>query len=108
MIGSAVTNLFPPGSEMALGSFSNERRSIMLRSDRNVIEDYMRGANGRATLPEMKRGKFFMDSADLAASEVDGALVGGFLGIPIFRKASLVNGIFEYYDDAGNLLLTNA
>ena len=80
----------------------------MLRSDRNVIEDYMRGVNGRSTLPEMKRGKFYMDSADLAANKVDGQLCGSFLGIPIFRKAALADGVFQYYDDAGNLLLTNA
>jgi len=79
----------------------------MQRADLNIIQDFMRSSSGRSTLPEMKRGKFFMDSADLA-SEVDGSLVGSFLSIPIYRKASLANGIFEYLDDSGNLLLTNA
>lgn len=80
----------------------------MLRTDRNIIEAYMRGTSGKSTLAHMFRGKFSMDSADLVTNKADGELVGTFLSLPIYRKAALANGIFDYYNDAGNALLTNA
>ena len=79
----------------------------MLRTDRNIIEAYMRGTSGRVTLAQMPLGKFSMDSADLVLNKADGVLVGTFLSLPIYRLASLANDKFVYYDSAGNSLVTN-
>ena len=49
-----------------------------------------------------------MDSADLVLNKADGQLVATAFNLPVYRKASLDNGIYEYYDDAGNLISTNA
>ena len=57
------------------------------------------------------RGKITFDSADYQIAGylvADGLLLGSAFGIPIFRDAALADGIYEYYDAAGNLLKTNA
>ena len=79
----------------------------MLNTDIDILWAYWTSSSGKATLPEAKRGYIQMDSAHLVSYKADGALVGTFLGIPIYRLASLDNGKFAYYDAAGNSLLTN-
>ena len=57
------------------------------------------------------RGKITFDSANFQIAGylvADKLLLGSAFGIPIFRDAVLANGIYEYYDGAGNLLATNA
>jgi len=58
-------------------------------------------------LVKRPRGKVYMNSVDLAANYADGLLVGVALGLPVYRKASLAAGKYEYLDEAGNTLLTN-
>lgn len=80
----------------------------MLNTDIDILWAYWTSSSGRGTLADAKRGYILMDSADLVANKADGQLAGSFLGIPIKRSAALANGIFAYYDAAGNSLLTNA
>lgn len=75
----------------------------MLRADLNIPMDSHRGVTGG-----FLRGKAYMDSADLILNKADGQLVATAFSLPVYRKASLANGIYEYYDDAGNLISTNA
>lgn len=77
----------------------------MLRTDRNILEA---AGLGKVSNSQTPRGRIDMDSADLVLYKADGQLAGSFLGIPIYRKASLANGIYEYDDDAGTELKTNA
>jgi hypothetical protein len=84
----------------------------MLRSTLNIFMDDARlllGSPGIAAASRIKhlRGKVYMDSAYLALHFADGDLVGTAFSLPVYRKASLDNGTYQYYDEAGNLLLTN-
>ena len=76
----------------------------MLRTDRNILEA---AGLGKVVNSQTPRGRIDMDSADLVLYKVDGQLVGTFLGLPIYRKASLGNGKYEYDDTAGNELKAN-
>ena len=78
----------------------------MLRTDLNIIMDAARPTLGVSVAH--LRGKAYLDSADLVLYKADGQLVGTAFSIPVYRKASLANGIYQYYDEAGNLLATNA
>lgn len=76
----------------------------MLRTDRNIL---MAAGLGKVANSQTPRGKIYMDSADLVLYEADGVLVETALSIPVYRKASLNNGKYQYYDEAGNLLASN-
>jgi predicted GNAT superfamily acetyltransferase len=73
----------------------------MLRDDLNIVTAAVRAL---ATRP---RGKTYMDSVDLAAYKADGQLTGAVFGIPLYRKASLADGKYQYYNEAGTLLASN-
>lgn len=53
------------------------------------------------------RGKVYMDSVDLDLYKAEGQLVGTAFGLPVYRKAALANGKYQYYDEAGTLLVSN-
>ncbi len=78
----------------------------MLRLTDVLIRDFMRGPSVKGTLKEIKRGTIYVDAAELSGKP-DGEVVGSIFGMKVRRKASLANGIIEYYDAAGNLLATN-
>ncbi len=78
----------------------------MLRSNLNIIMDYVRSSSGRTTLAQMDRGKFHMDAAEFSAV-TDANLVGTAYGIPVHRLASLADGKFTYVNEAGSTLLSN-
>ena len=76
----------------------------MLRTDRNIL---MAAGLGKVANSQTPRGKVYMDSADLVLYEADGVLVGTVLSLPVYRKAALGNGKYQYYDEAGSLLASN-
>jgi len=86
------------------------------RTDLNIIMDDLRdvlGSPGLATADRIthQRGKITFDSADYQVAGylvADGLLLGSAFGVSIFRDAALDDGIYEYYDEAGTLLATNA
>ena len=53
------------------------------------------------------RGKVYIDSADLVLYKAEGQLVGTAFSLPVYRKAALANGKYQYYDEAGLLLASN-
>jgi len=79
----------------------------MLRTDMNTVDSFMRGSTVNALASKL-RGNIQFDSADLDANVADGKLIGAVRSLRVYRKASLDNGIVQYYDAAGNLLATNA
>ena len=90
--------------------------NLMTRADLNVIMDALRGvlgSPGLAPASDVKhsRGRITFDSKALrlpAIARTDGLLIGTAFGVPIFRSAALADGIYEYHDEAGTLLSTNA
>ena len=90
--------------------------NVITRTDLNVIMDSLRsilGSPGLAAANAVKhsRGKITFDSKALrlpAPARADGLLIGSAFGIPIFRSDALADGIYEYHDEAGTLLKTNA
>ena len=90
--------------------------NAMTRADLNVIMDALRGVLGSPGLKaadsvKHSRGKITFDSKALrlpAPARTDGLLIGSAFGIPIFRSDALADGIYEYHDEAGTLLKTNA
>ena len=90
--------------------------NLMTRTDLNVIMDALRpllGSPGLAEADRVKhsRGKITFDSKALrlpAPARADGLLIGSAFGVPIFRSDALADGIYEYHDEAGTLLSTNA
>lgn len=78
----------------------------MLRSDLNIIMDYVRSASGRATLAQMSRGTITIDAAALAGV-TSGDLVGSAFGIAVKRDSGLADGKFAYKNEAGSTLLSN-
>ena len=76
----------------------------MLRTDRNIL---MAAGFGKVANSQTPRGKVYMDSAWLVLYKADGVLVGSALGLPVYRKAALANGKYQYYDEAANLLASN-
>lgn len=88
----------------------------MLQTDLNIIVDDLRpllGSPGLAEADKVRhlRGKITFDSKALrlpAPAKADGLLIGSAFGVPIFRSDALADGIYEYHDEAGTLLKTNA
>jgi len=60
----------------------------------------------KVSLGELKRGELYLDAANLSGF-ADGQLIGNICSLPVYRKASLADGKYEYYDDNGNLLASN-
>ena len=81
----------------------------MLRSDRNIImlQCLIPAGLFKPTNSQTPRGNIQMDSAHLGTYKADGQLVGTALGIPIYRKAALADGKYQYYDEAGNVIASN-
>jgi hypothetical protein len=79
----------------------------MLRSDMNIMEDSLRDVK-RVGLPHMPRGTLYFDSEDIASRYEYYARIftTGIHSLDV-RRGKLVWGIYEYYDDAGNLIATN-
>lgn len=77
----------------------------MLRDDQEIIVQALKTA--KSTLGELKRGYIVFDSVDAAENKADGQLLGTVFGIPIIRLASLDNGKFVYYSEAGATLASN-
>jgi len=76
------------------------------RSDYNAIVAFLKTANCLVN-SQHKRGIFHYDCANWS-DFADGAHVFDVFGIRCQRKESLANGIYEYYDEAGTLIHTNA
>jgi len=53
------------------------------------------------------RGVFYYDCANWAAYNPDAAHIMDIHGVKCERKASLANGKYEYYSDAGVLIASN-
>ena len=79
----------------------------MLRTDLNIVMSALKHEDWPGLIGQKARGKIHMDSADLVLYKADGQLVGTALSIPVHRKASLANGKYEYYDEAGNVVSSN-
>jgi hypothetical protein len=77
----------------------------MLRTDRDIIVQALKTAKG--TLGQLKRGYITFDSADAVSYKADGQLLDVVMGLKVNRLASLSNGKYAYYDEAGNSLATN-
>ena len=89
----------------------------IIRRDLNIIMDDLLpllGSPGITAASRIKhsRGKITFDSKDLRLplpyNVADGMLIGSAFRVPIFRDAALADDIYEYYDEAGTLLATNA
>jgi hypothetical protein len=80
---------------------------LRLRSDFTNLEDMMKAGKVSLGLGALPRGKIYVDSANVS-DFADGELVGNILGIPVYRKAALADGKYEYFAE-GNLvaLLSN-
>lgn len=77
----------------------------MLRDDRDIIVQALKTA--KLSLGELKRGYIQMDSAEAASEKADGELLAVIMGLKVNRLASLANGKYAYYDEAGNSLASN-
>ena len=79
----------------------------MLLTDMNIMEDSLRKVK-RADLPHMPRGTLYFDSEDIASRYryYDRIFTTGIHSLDV-RRGKLVWGIYEYYDEHGNLIATN-